>query len=78
MPHVVVKMWPGRTEAQKKRCAKLVSEAVMEAIGVEAEKMSVSIMEIPESEWDAKINGVDRVDPDAVLYIPKDSKQETW
>lgn len=78
MPHVIVKMHPGRTEKQKKDCARNVALGVMEAISVEDELMSVSIMEIPVEEWDAKINGVDRVDPDAVLYIPKGTKKETW
>ena len=78
MPHVVVKMHPGRTEKQKRDCAKGVALAVMDAIGVEDVLMSVSVMEIPVDEWDAKINGIDRKDPDAVLYIPKGTKLDTW
>lgn len=79
MPHVIVKMWPGRTEEQKKACAKAVAMAVADTIDdVTDEKMSVSIMEIPQEEWDRKINGIDRVDPDATLYIPKGKTRREW
>ena len=79
MPHVIVKMWPGRTEEQKKACARAVAQAVSDTIDdVTDELMSVSIMEIPQEQWDQKINHIDRVDPNAVLYIPKGKTRENW
>lgn len=79
MPHVIVKMWPGRTEAQKKACAAAVARAVVDTIDdVTDELMSVSIMEIPQEQWDYKINKIDRVDKDAVLYIPKGKTRDEW
>ncbi len=79
MPHIIVKLWPGRTEEQKKNCAKAVAKAMVDTIDdVTDEKMSVSVMEIPSEEWDEKINGIDRRDPEAVLYIPKGQTHDEW
>ena len=79
MPHVVVKMWPGRTEEQKKACARAVAQAVVDTIDdVTDPLMSVSIMEIPSEEWDGKINKIDRVDKNAVMYIPKGKTRDEW
>ncbi|WP_280640370.1 tautomerase family protein [Pseudoxanthomonas mexicana] len=33
MPHVIVKLWPGKTEQQKQRLADRLCEAVMEELG---------------------------------------------
>jgi 4-oxalocrotonate tautomerase len=33
MPHVIVKMYPGRTEEQKKKLAEEVAKAVMASTG---------------------------------------------
>jgi 4-oxalocrotonate tautomerase len=33
MPHVVVKLWPGKSEAQKARLAKNIAQDVMEVLG---------------------------------------------
>jgi len=53
--------------------------AVVDTIDdVTDELMSVSIMEIPQEQWDYKINKIDRVDKDAVLYIPKGKTRDEW
>lgn len=30
MPHVIVKLWPGKSESQKKRLAEAITEGIME------------------------------------------------
>ena len=35
MPHVVVKMFPGRTQEQKEELSEKITQAVMESIGAE-------------------------------------------
>ena len=32
MPHVIVKLWPGKTEAQKKRLAEKIAQDVMDRV----------------------------------------------
>lgn len=55
MPHVVIKMWPGRTEEQKKACAREVKDAVVRTLGVPANVTSVSVQEIPQSQWNTRV-----------------------
>jgi len=46
MPHVIVKMYPGRSEQQKARLAEAIVKDVMTFTGVGDEAVSVSIEEI--------------------------------
>jgi len=43
MPHVTVKMWPGKSERQKARMAEAVTKAVMSSLGYGEESVSVSV-----------------------------------
>ena len=51
MPHVIVKLLPGRSEQQKTRLAEEVSRAVMTALGSDESSVSVAIEEIQASNW---------------------------
>ena len=55
MPHIAVKMFPGRTEAQKQEFAAKVVEAAMSVFGSSASSLSVAITEVEPSDWDAKV-----------------------
>jgi 4-oxalocrotonate tautomerase len=55
MPHVIVKMYPGRTEAQKVAITEAVTKAVMETANCTAAAVSVGIEEIPKEDWAAKV-----------------------
>lgn len=52
MPHVVVKMYPGRTQEQKEELSEMITQAVMESIGVEERTISIAVEEIPREDWD--------------------------
>ena len=53
MPHVIVKLWPGKSERQKQKLAEGVTKAVMTSSASE-ESVSVSLEEIPPGEWTRK------------------------
>jgi 4-oxalocrotonate tautomerase len=55
MPHVIVKLWPGKTEQQKARLAEAIAQNVMQCLGSKAESVSVAMEEIPSTEWAAKV-----------------------
>ncbi len=59
MPHVIVKMLVGRSEAQKAAIAEAVTKAVMETARCAENSVSVAIEDIAPEEWDAKV-----LDPD--------------
>ena len=46
MPHVLVKLWPGKTEQQKKRLAEAIAKDVMEILHYGEESVSVALEEV--------------------------------
>jgi 4-oxalocrotonate tautomerase len=46
MPHVIVKLWPGKSEAQKARLAGLITKSVMDVLNYGEESVSVGIEEV--------------------------------
>lgn len=51
MPHVIVKLWPGKSEEQKQRLAEDISAAVMKNLGYGPDAVSVSLEEIAPADW---------------------------
>jgi 4-oxalocrotonate tautomerase len=43
MPHVIVKLWPGKSEAQKMRLAERITQAVMDVLNYGDESVSVAL-----------------------------------
>ena len=46
MPHVVVKLWPGRSEQQKQKLADDITKAVMATLKLDEESVSVGFEEV--------------------------------
>ena len=55
MPHVIVKMYAGRSEQQKARLAQEVTKAVMAGAGCDENAVSVSIEDIAPEDWGEKV-----------------------
>ncbi|MBS1183325.1 MAG: 4-oxalocrotonate tautomerase [Proteobacteria bacterium] len=55
MPHVVIKMHEGRDEAQKRRIAELVTQAIMEGAGCKESSVSVAIEDVPAADWTSTV-----------------------
>ncbi|URA09286.1 tautomerase family protein [Thermospira aquatica] len=55
MPHIIVKMYPGRTMEQKKALTEAIREALIQSIGADPKTISLAIEEIPPSEWKEKV-----------------------
>lgn len=68
MPHVVVKLWPGKTEAQKRRLAERITEDVMEVLDYGEESVSVAMEEVDSADWAEKVYRPDIVDAADGLY----------
>lgn len=51
MPHVIVKLYPGRTEEQKNRLAEEIAKNVVTIAGCEDKSVSVAIVEIKPDDW---------------------------
>jgi 4-oxalocrotonate tautomerase len=68
MPHVNVKMLPGRTEKQKQQLAGEITKAVMKITGNGEEAVSVSIEDVEQSDWTEKVYKPDIVGNWTKLY----------
>jgi len=68
MPHVIVKLWPGRTEEQKKELTDKIVKAVMETIKVEEHTVSVGFEEVPHEKWATEVFQPDIVAKEKTLY----------
>ena len=55
MPHIIVKMYPGRTEQQKRQLVDAIVKDVIAFAGVGESSVSVAIEEISPAEWTAKV-----------------------
>ncbi|WP_457570509.1 tautomerase family protein [Desulfovulcanus sp.] len=55
MPHVIVKLYPGRTEEQKKRLADAIVKDVMAIAECDEKVVSVAFEEIDPADWAEKV-----------------------
>jgi 4-oxalocrotonate tautomerase len=68
MPHVIVKLWPGKSEQQKARLAEVIVKDVMHVLGYGEESVSVSMEEVQPQDWAEKVYKPDIVDKPERLY----------
>jgi len=55
MPHVIVKLCPGKSEEQKTRLAEEITKDVMDVLHYGEEPVSVAIEEIEPQDWAEKV-----------------------
>ena len=68
MPHVIVKLWPGKSEKQKARLAEAIAKNVMDVLGYGQESVSVAMEEIKAEEWAEKVYKPDILNKPEQLY----------
>ena len=55
MPHVIVKLWPGKSEKQKNRLAEAIIKNVMDILHYGEESVSVAMEEVKSQDWKEKV-----------------------
>lgn len=68
MPHIIVKLWPGKSEEQKKALTVSMIEAMKEIMAVEDRSISLAIEEIPKEKWMEEVYKPDIVARENQLY----------
>lgn len=55
MPHVIVKLWPRKSEKQKAKLAEEITKAVTTVLNYGEESVSVAMEEVKSNEWMDKV-----------------------
>jgi len=68
MPHVIVKLYPGRTEEQKRRLADEIVRDVVDIAKCAEKSVSVAIEEVNPEDWTEKVYKPDILNSAHTLY----------
>jgi 4-oxalocrotonate tautomerase len=68
MPHVIVKVWPGKSEQLKHCLADKIAKDVMDVLNYGEESVSVGFEEIKSQDWREKVYKPDIQDKWDKLY----------
>jgi len=68
MPHVIVKLHAGRSEAQKSSLADEITKAVTKSLGCAEASVSVSIEDVEPADWAEAVYRPDIAAKPATLY----------
>lgn len=68
MPHVIVKLWPGKSEQQKARLADTIARAVMDVLDYGEESVSVAMEEVKPQDWAEKVYKPDILNKPEQVY----------
>ena len=68
MPHVIVKLYPGRSEEQKTKLADEIVKDVIAIAKCEEKFVSVAFEEIQKEDWAEKVYKPDILDRNDILY----------
>ena len=55
MPHVIVKLWPGKSEEQKAQLTERITKDVVDVLHYGEESVSVAMEEIEPEDWAEKV-----------------------
>lgn len=70
MPHIIVKLWPGRNDEIKSKLAKRIASSVAEELNVDMGDVSVAIEEISREEWGEKVYKAEIKDNPNIYHKP--------
>jgi len=68
MPHIIIKLWPGKSERQKAQLPEAIVEYVMNVLKYGEESVSVPIEEVKPEDWANKVYKPDIQDKWDKLY----------
>lgn len=55
MPHVIVKLWPGKSDEQKQKLADEVTRALMSTLSCREESVSIGLEEVEQKNWTEQV-----------------------
>lgn len=67
MPHIIVKMYPGRTREDKQLLADSLALLLHDTLGYQPENVSVSVVEVEPSRWMRDVYDTDIANGDGTM-----------
>jgi 4-oxalocrotonate tautomerase len=68
MPHVIVRLYSGKSERQKQALAQAVTAAVTRTLNYGEESVSVGIEDVEPKDWTARVYKTDIIDKSDTIY----------
>ena len=68
MPHIIVKLWPGRTTEQKADLCNKITEALKTSVDATDDSISIAIEEIPKEKWKELVYDTEIMGKEELLY----------
>jgi 4-oxalocrotonate tautomerase len=68
MPHVIIKMYAGRTEEQKKKLVKTITDSIVKIVDADEKYVSIAIEDVSPEDWAEKVYRPDILEKQNTLY----------
>ncbi len=68
MPHIIVKLYPGRSDAQRKELTRKIVKNTKEILGCEDKAISVAFEQVEKDDWAQKVYRPDIIECPGTLY----------
>jgi 4-oxalocrotonate tautomerase len=68
MPHVIIKMYAGRTEEQKKKLVKVITDSIIKIVDADEKYVSIAIEDVSPEDWAEKVYRPDILEKQNTLY----------
>ena len=68
MPHVIIKLWPGKTEEQKQKLADAIVKDMVSIAGCKESSLSVAFEEVDPGDWAEEVYRPDILESEDKLY----------
>lgn len=70
MPHIVVKLWPGRSDEIKTNLAGKIAQDVAEGLKVDISDVSVAFEEVAQGDWGEQVYKKEIRDNENIYFNP--------
>jgi 4-oxalocrotonate tautomerase len=68
MPHVIIKVYAGRTEEQKKKLVKAITNSIVKIVDADEKYVSITIEDVSPEDWAEKVYRPDILEKQNTLY----------
>lgn len=77
MPHIIVKLYPGRSEESKHALVEKINQAVIDSLNIPDDVISVAVEEVAKEAWDEEVKKVDIIPKQKTIYKHSKSSKTT-